>query len=766
MHATVLRSPKRVGTAVLAAILLLGAVASGLAVQATKAGAATVATPNICFWPDGAFHVGNGEGITLSGTATPGPAAGQVTLGAFTGTMTIPGFYLEAAASQGNLNIGANSIPVTAHIAIDGTTSAGAVTPTRQVLQGTATATVTVSQVAGVFDAADTPVTLNFPASTWSTSGTAPIDFKQAVGEFPVTGAATGPLVGAPGLPTPPTGLQGASVLIRSALSGPSGNAIIYTQCQPGNIDVASGGQPYQITTITPFASATPQGGTGPGPGPEPGAAIPVDHTCLSGLGSQFTVSAATATAPRVTRELQGVSLTLARYGSTNPTSTAYNTVNTALAATNPGIPVNLTNMRANITIAPQTLIDLYRANAEGTTLLDLEGASEFKTYVWVALAGANTVEGVQTVAVETTWKPVIHDPTPASKNSGDETAEPLTIVAPLPATSWKPTGAGPVTWSEAPAGSMSTIGVLGKGEGNNPYFIKPYGSVFVRGETKLYAANLDCVVGANSVAINSLLGDESPGSLPAGFTHLTAAQYPTECDAVANTAGVQVPNYSNFGLGGGTGPTASRPSQNATGSGPRPVTIAGAEFLCPGRYTVTEGAAPVVVNGTPSATPPAAGSAYEVITGNVVAGPKTIAVAGQLVVMPNVRLNGQDQVVRGALKQVTVFNGDSGVPWSVTGQMSDLTGTGGTIPGGNLGWIPSAAVAPGAPGPAATVTPGAPTSDAAKPWLDGGLAAPGKTLCSSSSPGAFTCDASLLLGVPATAGIGTYTGILTLTLT
>jgi hypothetical protein len=113
-------------------------------------------------------------------------------------------------------------------------------------------------------------------------------------------------------------------------------------------------------------------------------------------------------------------------------------------------------------------------------------------------------------------------------------------------------------------------------------------------------------------------------------------------------------------------------------------------------------------------------------------------------------------------------------------------------IPGDNLGWTPAAAISHSLiPGDVAQVTAGpasatgvAPQTDA-QAWLAALIAAgnkndPGvgvdglggllssKTLCSAPvnhSGGTFICNASLYLGVPASAAAGTYSGGLVITL-
>ncbi|RMH80828.1 MAG: hypothetical protein D6683_04875 [Actinomyces sp.] len=198
-------------------------------------------------------------------------------------------------------------------------------------------------------------------------------------------------------------------------------------------------------------------------------------------------------------------------------------------------------------------------------------------------------------------------------------------------------------------------------------------------------------------------------------------------------------------------------------------------------------------------------------ITTNVIGAALTMEQTAQFVALSDVTLNGSPQVSSGAINQVTVTNArGNGVGWTVTGFVTDFGAPGGPttdpdgpgplppvpdcgflggtpdrlcIPGDNLGWSPSAVVAHATiPGDVAAVTAGPAHAVDAVDWLSqlttagaagtvnglGGLNEP-NVLCSAAAGvdgGTFTCDATLWLGVPASAGTGTYTGVLTLTLT
>ncbi|MFM2077705.1 MAG: hypothetical protein RJA49_1595 [Actinomycetota bacterium] len=194
------------------------------------------------------------------------------------------------------------------------------------------------------------------------------------------------------------------------------------------------------------------------------------------------------------------------------------------------------------------------------------------------------------------------------------------------------------------------------------------------------------------------------------------------------------------------------------------------------------------------------------------------------VIIMSPVVLNGKEQVSTGALQTITVTNArGSAAAWSVTAYATDLGAAGAPtfsplpgvtvplcsnagagpfvanpalaatissdrlcIPGDNLGWSPAAVVAHNdIPGDVAQVTAGAAMAPTPADWLAALVAAGNihdpavgvdglggllgsKTLCSAPvnhSGGTFTCNASLYLGVPASAGAGQYTGGIVLTL-
>ena len=213
-----------------------------------------------------------------------------------------------------------------------------------------------------------------------------------------------------------------------------------------------------------------------------------------------------------------------------------------------------------------------------------------------------------------------------------------------------------------------------------------------------------------------------------------------------------------------------------------------------------------------------------QIVVQPVIGTTMTMSKVAGVVVMSPVILNGQAQVSTGAINALTVTNArGSAAPWSVTAYATDIGATGTPnfsplpgvtvplcsnagagpfianpvlaatiaadrlcIPGDNLGWTPAAVVSQSLiPGDVAQVVPGTPSAATPAAWLAalilagntldpargvdglGGLLS-SKTLCSAPlnhSGGTFTCNASLYLGVPASAGAGTYTGGLVITL-
>lgn len=140
-----------------------------------------------------------------------------------------------------------------------------------------------------------------------------------------------------------------------------------------------------------------------------------------------------------------------------------------------------------------------------------------------------------------------------------------------------------------------------------------------------------------------------------------------------------------------------------------------------------------------------------------VTAGTLSMSQAGDTVDLGSVEF-GSGGTADGDLQTVTVKDHRGGTAgWSLTGKVTDFTGPGASIPASNLSWTPACDTAQGSPS----------TCQAGSAGSVGGE---GATLASSPNGtltgGEFTVDAKLSLKVPAPTPPGSYTGVLTLTLT
>lgn len=145
-------------------------------------------------------------------------------------------------------------------------------------------------------------------------------------------------------------------------------------------------------------------------------------------------------------------------------------------------------------------------------------------------------------------------------------------------------------------------------------------------------------------------------------------------------------------------------------------------------------------------------------LTTSVSPGTLSMTQAGDTVTMTPVDF-GEGGNSTGALQTVTVkdFRG-GGTGWSLTGKVSDFTGPGGVRIGADkLGWTPACATATGSPSTCAAGSPGS-------------VGSTGATLASAPdgtvTGGEFTVDAQLSLDIARFTSAGSYSGVLTLTLT
>jgi hypothetical protein len=172
------------------------------------------------------------------------------------------------------------------------------------------------------------------------------------------------------------------------------------------------------------------------------------------------------------------------------------------------------------------------------------------------------------------------------------------------------------------------------------------------------------------------------------------------------------------------------------------------------GSWSADKGAGPAayVVNDT---TPVPPGS--QKVTTTVRAGTLSMSQAGDAVALSAVDF-GTGGASTGKLQTVTVQDFRGGpAGWSLTGKVTDLTGPGGRIDAGRLSWTPSCAAKAGSPSTCAAGSTGV-------------VGASGATLAQTSdgtlTGGEFTVGAGLSLDVPAFTPPGSYSGVLTLTLT
>jgi hypothetical protein len=172
------------------------------------------------------------------------------------------------------------------------------------------------------------------------------------------------------------------------------------------------------------------------------------------------------------------------------------------------------------------------------------------------------------------------------------------------------------------------------------------------------------------------------------------------------------------------------------------------------GAWSSDKGAGPVayvVVDDTPVP----AGS--QKLTTTVKAGTLSMSQAGDAVQLSAVDF-GKGGASEGALRTVTVKDFRGGpAGWSLTGKVTDFTGPGAKIDAGKLSWTPACATKAGSPSTCRAGSAGTVGSSGATL-----ASAPNGTL----TGGEFTVDAGLSLNVPAFTPPGSYSGVLTLTLT
>jgi hypothetical protein len=446
-------------------------------------------------------------------------------------------------------------------------------------------------------------------------------------------------------------------------------------------------------------------------------------------------------------------------------------------------------------------------------------GVNNIPADVVVTLKGSNTAQATQTLApVSVIGVTTITDPTPLVKTSGDETATPLAVSATLPTSTWTATG-GNVAFS---LGGSSTTALVGPGGIIAVNFSCQPGTPGPAGCGPL-PLPVQCTT---TIAVPATPFDTVTVTAPAtapvctnestsvGITQSVPINLVDNCTDVngnidLSTFSVSAPSSGSIAGSNGVYTYTAPPTDPGV-----PVVL---NFTVSDTTALTSNSATVsitILANSCTATS-AACSLTEIVVQPVIGTTMTLDKVAGLVVMSPVILNGQAQASSGTLQNLTVTNArGTAAAWSLSGFVTDLGAAGGPtitlptgqtipacsnagslggvlgggnvahrlcIPGDNMGWSPVASIAHNIIfGDVASVAAGPADAADAASWLSQLVAAGASgvngigglqevnTLCSSPtdhSGGTFACDASLFLGVPASAGAGTYTGGLVLTL-
>jgi hypothetical protein len=466
---------------------------------------------------------------------------------------------------------------------------------------------------------------------------------------------------------------------------------------------------------------------------------------------------------------------------------------------------VTLAGATFGIDVPPTVLLAGY-----GLNLLSV-GVNNIPAQVNLTLLSSGAAEASATVGpIDVIGVTTITDPTPTNRTSGDESATPLAVTAVIPTTNWTPTG-GPLSIR---LGDSSTTALVGPGGVIAVTFSCTPGTPTPAG---CGAAPLPACTGTSpvpavpftTVTVNA--PETAPvctsESLSVGITQAVPINLLDNCSDVNGNIDPSTFVVSAPSAGSLTGSAGSY-TYTAPASDPgAPVVLDFTVSDTAGNVSNTAQVSITILANSCDAT---AGSCSltEIIVQPVVGTTMTLDKAAGVVLMSTVVLNGQPQASTGSLQDLTVINArGTAAGWTLSGFVTDIGAPGGPtitlptgqtipacsaagslgtsptphrlcIPGDNMGWSPTAAVAHDIiPGDVAEVAAGPADAADAATWLadliDGGADGIGglsevNVLCSSPtdhSGGTFACDASLFLGVPASAGAGTYSGGLVLTL-
>jgi hypothetical protein len=447
-------------------------------------------------------------------------------------------------------------------------------------------------------------------------------------------------------------------------------------------------------------------------------------------------------------------------------------------------------------------------------------GVTNIPANVTLTLLGSNTSLGSQTLPpMSVTGTTTISDPSPDNKTSGDETATPLTVTANVPTTTWTPTG-GPValslgnsSTSALVAGGIITVTFACVPGVPSPAGCGPAPLTACTGTTPVPALPFDTVT-VTAPPTAPVCTNESTS---VGVTQSVPINLVDNCTDVNGDIDLTTFTVGTPAVGSLTGSdgvyTYTAPATDPGAPLVLNVTVSDAGGLVSNTATLT-----ITILANSCDATAASCSLTEIVVQPVVGTTMTLDKDAGLVVMSPVVLNGQAQASSGTLQNLKVTNArGTAAGWTLSGFVTDLGAPGGPtitlppsaggntipacsnagslggalgggnvanrlcIPGDNMGWLPAASIAHNViAGDVAQVTPGDGDATTAANWLSllvaagaagvdgiGGLQE-NNILCSSPtdhSGGTFACDASLFLGVPASAGAGTYTGGLVLTL-
>ena len=429
---------------------------------AGTAQAGTVVAPNACQYSYDAFFRNTGVSLTGTGAVVAGaadpsaadtadvvPARRSRSNGA-TLHFLFPEELIRFGYTVGLLNAGENTINVRGWIAVKASNTKEGVQVVGP-LDVTATTTITVDTADDGRFVGATPLTYTdpvLPATTWTATG----------GDVAFSQADEGTL---PRLPIGPGGAQRqpfGSTVIQANLNGVN----FVMDCAPG-----------AATDVNPSDNA--------GPGHAAGTAAafstiagPLNVSCLDSLGRQ--VSGAAANLPAgVTRELNPLGAGLSAAGPSTYTV---------------GTPYVLSGTKVRLRLGADTVATLARFDNGGTPLITAD--KRYPLQVWVTIAASNTAEATQTVMGTATY---------ALPGAAD-------VVVDLPATTWTPTGAGPIRFSGAQPGAMPAQDVVGPATGGpggpvvtTTFSTSPYGGILVRGATEANPISFDCVAGSIAIA-------------------------------------------------------------------------------------------------------------------------------------------------------------------------------------------------------------------------------------------------------------------------